>query len=90
MQNIERIPSLPNKSLFAMNRWFYEMDQAGLLYHPDEQAENIVDIATGSPTFTQSECKKLNALMDEMVATHGGMVYKVCLNITHEATGIRP
>ena len=52
MKIASRIPEIPNNSYFAMNRWFYKMYQAGFLYHPDEPAENIVQIATGELTFT--------------------------------------
>lgn len=88
MQTTTRIPSLPNKSYFAMNRWFSAMYQAGLLYHPDEQAENIVNIQTGDPTFSPEECEVLNSMMDQMVEIHGDKVYEVCLRYVHRAMNI--
>jgi hypothetical protein len=90
MQTKTRIPALPNKSYFAMNRWFYKMHQSGLLYHPDEQAENIVNIQTGEPSFTPQECEVLNTLMNQMFETHGDKVYEVCLNHVHKSMGIQP
>lgn len=90
MQTTSRIPSLPNKSFFAMNRWFYKMQQAGLLYHPDERAENIVVIETGAPMFDSVECEVLDALMDQMFEVHGDKVYDVCVKHVHRAMGIKP
>jgi hypothetical protein len=51
MQITSRIPSLPSNSFYAMNKWFQQMQHAGLLYHPDERAENIVVFETGAPMF---------------------------------------
>ncbi|CAM8624624.1 hypothetical protein RAE19_09505 [Rhodoferax sp. TBRC 17660] len=90
MQTTSRIPSLPNKSFFAMNRWFYKMQQAGLLYHPDERAEDIVDIETGAPTFDPVECELLDAMIDQMFEVHGDKVYDVCIKHVHKAMGIKP
>ena len=85
-----RIPEVPNRSYFAMNRWFYKMYHAGLLYHPDERAEVIVDIVTGDPKFTPDECVKLNQAVDVMFENHGDMVYEIGLRYFHKALGITP
>ncbi len=90
MQTTSRIPSLPNKSYFAMNRWFQQMQQAGLLYHPDERAEEIVDIETDAPMFDPAECELLDALIDQMFEVHGDKVYDVCIKHVHKAMGIKP
>jgi hypothetical protein len=90
MQLSERIPALPNKSLFAMNRWFYKMQQAGLLFHPDDCAEDIVEINSGLPTFTEAECLKVNQAISRMFECHGDKVYEVALKYVHQAMGMRP
>ena len=90
MQIESRIPALPNKSFFAMNRWFNKMYQAGLLYPPDEPAETIFNTASGQPTFTPEECVELNKAVDLMFANHGDKVYQVGLQYFHKAMGIKP
>jgi hypothetical protein len=85
-----RIPTLPNKSFFAMNRWFYKMYLAGLLYHPDDQAETIVSLSSGQPTFTPDECLELNRSVDLMFDHHGDNVYGVALHYFHKAMDIPP
>lgn len=90
MKISSRIPEVRNGSYFAMNRWFYKMYQTGLLYHPDEPAENIVEIATGKPTFTPEECISLNKAVAFMFDHHGDKVYEVGLRYAHKAMGIKP
>ena len=90
MTTTSRIPEVPNRSYFAMNRWFYKMYLAGLLYHPDDPAENIVQIATGEPTFTSEECVKLNKAVDLMFEHHGDAVYDCGLKYFYKALGITP
>lgn len=90
MQIKSRIPALPNKSFFAMNRWFNKMYHAGLLYHPDEPAEAIISTASGQPTFTSEECVELNKAVGLMFANHGDKVYQVGLQYFHKAMGIKP
>lgn len=90
MQVPTRIPTLPNKSFFAMNRWFKKMYLARLLYHPDEPAESIVDVASGQPTFTPEECIELNKAVEFMFNHHGDKVYEVGLQYFHKAMGINP
>lgn len=90
MSQTSRIPALPNRSLFAMNRWFYKMYQSGLLYHPDESAENIVCLDTNETLFTKAECIVLNKAIDTMFKIHGDKVYDVCLHYSQMALGIEP
>ena len=90
MQTQPRLPALPNKSLFAMNRWFYKMHLAGLLYHPDDPAETIINLANSQPTFTPEECVELNHAVDLMFDHHGDKVYDVCLHCLHKAMGNKP
>ena len=90
MQTTSRIPTHPNKSFFAMNRWFKQMYLSGLLFHPDEPAESIINIASGQPSFTPAECIQLNSAIQLMFDNHGDRVYSVCLKYFHMAMGIKP
>ena len=90
MQIKSRIPALPGKSFFAMNRWFNKMYLAGLLYHPDEPAAAIINITSGKPTFTPDACIELNRAVELMFANHGDKVYAVGLQYFHKAMGIQP
>jgi hypothetical protein len=89
METISRIPSMPNASAFAMNRWFYKMHQADLLYHPDDSADTIVNTNTGQQTFTPSECAQLDAAIDFMFDKHGDKVYDVSMHYCSKALAMR-
>jgi hypothetical protein len=88
MSQTSRIPAPPNRSFFSMNHWFYKMYQAGLLYHPDEAAKNIICLATNEQLFTATECDALDKTIDAMFKTHGDKVYDVCLHYSQMAIGI--
>lgn len=90
MQTKSRIPVRPNKSFFAMNCWFKKMYLAGLLYHPDEPAEAIINISSGEPTFTPDECIELNKAVNQMFSNHGDKVYQVGLQYFQKAMGVNP
>ena len=89
MQINPRIPTLPGKSFFAMNRWFKQMYLAGLLYHPDEPAESIINISSGQPTFTPDESIELNNAMRFMFDHHGDKVYQVGFRYFQKAMGLQ-
>lgn len=73
-----------------MNRWFNKMYLAGLLYHPDEPAEAVINIISGEPTFTLDECIELNRAVSLMFANHGDKVYQVGLLYFQRAMGVTP
>ena len=90
METKSRIPEFPGKSTFAMTRWFNKMYLAGLLFHPDEPAEDIVDIDSGKATFTPAECVALNMAVAFMFEKHGDKVYEVGVRYFHKAIGFTP
>ncbi|MBK6927800.1 MAG: hypothetical protein IPH15_09750 [Comamonadaceae bacterium] len=85
-----RIPDVPGKSAFALERWFYKLNQVGLLFNPDDAPEEIVSISTGEPVFTAEECSVLNESLDRLFDCHGDKVYDVALKYFHRAMSIRP
>lgn len=87
MHTNSRIPDLPNDSFYAMNRWFYKLYRADLLFNPDDSANSIVD-AAGNSIFTDEECNRLNAAVERMFAAHGELVYDLGLKYFHKALSI--
>lgn len=75
MQTISRIPDLENNSITAMDSWFSKMHTSGLLFHPEDCASDIIEIASGKPIFTTEECDSLEKILDAMFEKHGD---KVC------------
>lgn len=75
MQTISRIPDPVNNSITAMDSWFSTMYASGLLFHPEDCANDIIEIASGKPLFTSDECDRLENILDTMFENHGD---KVC------------
>ena len=88
MKTVSRIPQIPNCSYFAMNHWFHQMYKLGLLYHPDEFAENIIQFTTGEAIFTPEECFELNKAVEFMFEHHGDDVYDCGIRYFHKSLGI--
>lgn len=86
----QRIPSFANKTREGMGRWFSEMALRDLLFHPDESPYSIIRISTGEPMFTQDECAKLAAILDEMHDMFGDGVCDVAYPIFMRAAGFPP
>ena len=90
MKNQPRIPKIPGKSSFALDRWFRQLYVAGLLFNPDDRPEDIVVIGTGEPLFTEQECLVLTESIDRLFECHGEKVYDVALKYFYKAVGITP
>lgn len=72
---IARIPQLRGVSVFAMRQWFGAMSHAGLLFHPDSAAEELVDNDSGERFFSPEECIEIDSIMDKLFAHQGDKVY---------------
>jgi hypothetical protein len=79
MNKPNRIPAIPGKSRFALERWFNKLHLEGLIFHPDDQPEDIVSIATGEKVFTPFECQTLREGIQLLLERHGDLVYEVAL-----------
>jgi hypothetical protein len=76
-----RIPSLTNNSRTAASKWFTEMHKGGLLFHPDNNPNELVQIGDGSPTFTPQECEEATQALKLMFLHHGDSVYELAMAV---------
>jgi len=86
LEILNRIPEVKNDSIEAMQDWFNEMKEKGLLFHPDDDPREIVsliDVKLGS-IFTEEESNLLDGIIDSFFRIHGEAVYDAGL----KATGI--
>jgi hypothetical protein len=90
MQNQVRVPELPGKSRFALERWFHRLSVSGLLFNPDDRPESIISNDTGEQLFSAAECRILNESLDRLFEHHGDTVREVALKYFYKATGIKP
>ena len=89
MNTQNRIPAVPGKSRFALERWFNGLCAADLLFHPDDRPEDIISNATGEPTLTTEECLVLNKSLNKLFEHHGDKVYEVALKYAYKTMGIQ-
>jgi len=89
MNNSTRIPDFSDLSFDGMLLWFATMSERGLLFHPDDPADEIFDIATGEPTFTKEESRKAKDILDTMFGKFGDHVYDAAYPIFMKCAGIR-
>lgn len=71
MADINRIPKLRDQSKEAMDRWFFDMAEAGLIFHPEELAVSIVKISDGATFFSPEEAEVAQQIMDELCGRFG-------------------
>lgn len=69
------IPEWKDHSFNGMRTWFEEMAAAQLIFHPDDDAAEIVHIRTGQPFFIDAEATLINATLSSMFSTYGDRVY---------------
>jgi hypothetical protein len=76
-----RIPEVKNDSIEAMQDWFNEMEEKGLLFHPDDNPREIVSVVDDKlgGIFTEEECVYLDEIMDRLFELHGDGVYEAGL-----------
>lgn len=87
--NISRIPDYSEHSFDGMLLWFATMSVRKLLFHPDDPAETIYNIATGEPTFSPTESRKANAILETMFNRFGDEVYEAAYPIFMKRMGIQ-
>ena len=75
-----RIPKLVATSTKAAIGWFEELHRAGLMFHPDDDPADVVNVATGANTFSKAECELVNESMARLFASLGDDVYEIAFN----------
>ncbi|OZA13466.1 MAG: hypothetical protein B7X94_02335 [Hydrogenophilales bacterium 17-62-8] len=61
-----RIPKLRDTTFDSALLWFSEMQYGKLLFHPEDDPADIITIADGERTFSDSEVQELRFLLDEL------------------------
>ena len=87
--NTSRIPDFSDQSFDGMLIWFATMSERGLLFHPDDPADEIYGIATGEPTFSAVESCKSNEILETMFNQFGDSVYEAAYPVFMKRMGIQ-
>ena len=67
----KHIPSLADTSTQARSRWFCEMADQGLIFHPEDPAAFIVLISDGTPFFSKKAAENAQAIIDGFFSRFG-------------------
>ena len=86
--NTSRIPEYSDQSFDGMLNWFATMSKRDLLFHPDDPAEEIYDIASGKRMFSPAESSKAKEILDAMFRLHGHEVYEAAYPIFMKRMGL--
>lgn len=78
MQAISRIPVLQGQTFAAAQQWFAAMQKAELLFHPDDDPQDIITIATNKRVFTAVEVTAVRTVMEQLFEVLGDDVYDAC------------
>ena len=85
MQTQSRIPKLTEVSFDGALMWFSELQSSDLLFHPEDDPDQIFKISDNSKTFSSSEVRELRLILDELEDTIGhddvvGAAYPIFMN----------
>lgn len=89
MMQTNRIPLFAELSFDGMLRWFAEMSVGGLLFHPDDAPEEIIEIASDRALFSSEECQTLTDILSRMFTAFGDGVYEAAYPIMMKQAGLQ-
>ncbi len=71
MQPQSRIPKLHNTTFDSALMWFSEMQCNNLLFHPEDDPADIIQISSGQRLFSENEVSELHFLLEELEKSIG-------------------
>jgi hypothetical protein len=71
-----QIPEPKDESKPALDLWWAQMADKGLVFHPDDSPHEIVNMKTGQRLFTNDACQKLERIITFLFQHHGEKVYE--------------
>lgn len=86
---MNRIPTYNAINPDGMLLWFAEMSARGLLFHPEEDPADIIQIKNGKRTFTNEEADQVRDILEGMQSTHGDGMIDACYPVFMRAVGQR-
>jgi len=89
MQNQSRIPVLQELTFDHALMWFSELNQRGILFHPDDDPAQIVTITTGERTFSDVEICQARSAIGNLFLELGDAVYEAAYPVFQNALGLR-
>lgn len=66
MQTQSRIPNLRDATFDDALWWFAELQCSNLLFHPEDDPEDIIHISSGEQLFSSGEVKQLRIILNTL------------------------
>ena len=79
--NDMRIPKLKAVTITSAKSWFKRMHLLGLMFHPDNEPEEIFQIVSRVPQFSGMECVQIRQCLDRLIAALGDKVYDIAFDV---------
>ena len=79
--NDMRIPKLKAVTITSAKSWFKRMHLLGLMFHPDNEPEEIFQIVNRVPQFSGMECVQIRQCLDRLIAALGDKVYDIAFDV---------
>lgn len=89
---MSRIPDYDAENPDGMLLWFSEMQARNLLFHPDDDPADVIDVRSdvhSDRLFTAEEASTLRTILGSMFAEHGDDVYEAAYPIVMRSVGVR-
>ena len=76
-----RVPKLTGTTPTAAKSWFKRMHADGLMFHPDESPNEIMEIASEARLFSDAECIQLKQYLAQLFAALGDRVHDIAFDV---------
>lgn len=84
-----RIPVLHGLSFDHALMWFSELQSTGLLFHPDDDPNDIVSIREGGKVFSDVEVAEARFVIGELFTELGDNIYEAAYPVFMNAMGVQ-
>jgi hypothetical protein len=84
-----RVPEYSDHSFDGMLMWFAEMSIRELLFHPEDDPKEIINIDDGQPVFNEVECQQIGSILDSMFEQFGDEVCNAAYPVFMKRMGQR-
>lgn len=74
--------ALADEKYRATIEWWRKMNEAGLVFHPEDDLATVVRATDGERTFTDEDCKRIKPILRKMISLYGiGKICDIVLNL---------
>jgi hypothetical protein len=72
-----KLPEISGSSRAATVSWFKELSSLGLIFHPDDDPEQIFNIESGKRMFSAQQASQLSTTLSRLFKALGDDIYDI-------------